>query len=251
MNKKIVSILSVAFVLLLWEVISANNLVNKTLFPPPSDALQSLINMFSNGILLSDIKSSIWRLTIGLIIGSLAGMVVGVVTGRIKIMSFILTPLVNILRPLPPVALIPLIIVWFGIDDISKIFSIAYGVFFPVWINVHIGSQNISLKYLWTAKIFIQRRFEIFTKVILPATLPYIVAGIRSGIAMGFIMVFVSELAGASSGIGYRISVSHLAYKIDDMIAALFVLGFLGYIYDYLFVRIIRKVFPWINLSSG
>jgi NitT/TauT family transport system permease protein len=89
--------------------------------------------------------------------------------------------------------------------------------------------------------------FKKWFKVILPASLPFIFAGIRTGIAIAFIMVFVSELAGASVGIGYSISISHLNYRIDRMIAGLILLGFLGAITDYIFVKLIRRIFPWME----
>jgi len=151
------------------------------------------------------------------------------------------------LRPLPPVAIIPLIIIWFGIGAGAKIFSIAFAVFFPVWINTYIGSRQINHIFLWSGNLLTNSRLKILLKIIIPATLPFIVAGVRTSIAIAFIMVFVSELIGSSSGLGYRISISQLTYRIDEMMATLFVLGALGALSDKLFVFVINKKYSWLT----
>ena len=243
-------ILPVIVVLALWEFISRSGFVNPALFPPPSKVAVALWGMVTAGTLLTDLRDSLWRLLAGLFFGSAIGVLFGLLTGRIKSFAIALSPIIQILRPLPPVAIIPLVIVWFGIDDGAKIFSIAFAVFFPVWINTHIGARQIPQAFLWGAKLLTKSSAKIFGEVVFPAALPFTIAGIRTGIAVAFIMVFVSELAGASSGLGYRISITHLSYRIDEMMAALIVLGALGAIADQFFVFGTRKLFPWIKFSS-
>lgn len=243
-------VLPIIVLIALWEFVSRSGFVNPALFPPPSQVALALWGMITVGTLFSDLRDSLWRLLAGLFIGSAVGVVFGLLTGRIKSFAHALTPIIQILRPLPPVAIIPLVIVWFGIDDGAKIFSIAFAVFFPVWINAHIGARQIPQAFLWGAKLFTNSSVKILREVVFPAALPFIVAGIRTGIAVGFVMVFVSELSGASSGLGYRISITSLAYRIDEMTAALIVLGALGAITDQLFVFGTRKIFPWIKFSS-
>ncbi len=243
-------ILPIIVLIALWEFVSRNGFVNPALFPPPSQVAIALWEMITTGTIFSDLRDSLWRLLAGLFIGSAVGVVFGLLTGRIKSFATALTPIIQILRPLPPVAIIPLVIVWFGIDDGAKIFSIAFAVFFPVWINAHIGARQIPQAFLWGAKLFTNSPVKILREIVFPAALPFIVAGIRIGIAIGFVMVFVSELSGASSGLGYRISITSLAYRIDQMMAALIVLGALGAIADQLFVFGTRKLFPWIKYSS-
>lgn len=240
-------ILPVVFFLLLWEVISRSGAVNIALFPPPSAVVSAFMAMLISGTLVSDIATSLWRLVIALVLGALIGVAVGLVTGRNKTVALMIGPIIQLLRPLPPVAITPLVIVWFGIDNGAKIFSISFAVFFPVWINAHIGSQNIPHAYLWNARLLTSSPWKIFTKVVFPAALPFIATGIRTAIALAFIMVFVSELAGASNGLGYRISITHLAYRIDEMMAALAVLAILGALVDWLFSKSLKSLFPWIN----
>jgi ABC-type nitrate/sulfonate/bicarbonate transport system permease component len=236
--------------LLAWEIISRSGWVNASLFPPPSKVILALWGTIRSGELLTDLRASYLRLLLGLLGGSLTGISVGLLTGRMKIVADALTPLIQLFRPLPPVAIIPLVIVWFGIGESAKVFSIAFAVFFPVWLNTHLGAQQIPQRLLWSASTLTTSRLRIFWRVIFPASLPLIVAGLRTGIAIAFVMVFVAELAGASEGIGYEISTSHLAYRIDRMMAALAVLGASGALADYLFARGITYAYPWLKLAQ-
>lgn len=245
--KKLYWIIPIIIFLILWEALANSNLVNSTLFPPPTKVFTAFIVLLLTGELLSDIKSSIWRVILGLIIGSFAGIVTGLLTGRIAFFNKSLSPLIQIFRSFPPVAIIPLVIAWIGIGETAKLFSISFAVFFPVWINTHTGASKIPLHYLQATSVLTKSTYKKWILVILPASLNFIVAGIRTGIAIAFIMVFVSELAGASSGIGYLISVSHLAYRMDNMIAGLIVLGALGALTDYVFTNMMRVIFPWIE----
>lgn len=238
-------VLPVLVFLGVWEIVSRLEIVNPRLFPAPTIVLAALMEWARSGELWRDIKASYWRMLAGYSVGSLAGVVVGMLTGRARLAHRSLTPLVQLLRPLPPVAIIPLVIVWLGIGNTAKVFSIAFAVFFPVWINSHLGACSVPITYLRSARTLCRSRLRIALKVVLPAALPNIIAGMRTSIAIAFIMVYVAEIAGASAGIGYQISVSHLAYRIDKMVAALFVLAAAGAFADFLFAAAIRSAFPW------
>jgi ABC-type nitrate/sulfonate/bicarbonate transport system permease component len=233
-----------------WELISRSGMVNAALFPPPTKVALALAEMLRSGELFNDMRASYLRLAIGLVIGAITGIGLGLLTGRMKMVADQLTPLIQMLRPLPPVAIIPLVIVWFGIGEPAKIFSIGFAVFFPVWINSHLGAQQTPQRLLWSASTLTKSRLRIFWKVIFPAALPFIVAGLRVGISVAFVMVFVSELTGASEGIGYQISTAHLAYRIDRMMAALTVLGASGALADYLFSKGIVRLYPWLKFAQ-
>ena len=244
--KKIYVIVPILIFTILWQFVSTSGFVNITLFPPPTKVFSAFMEIWNSGELFLHIKSSLSRVFAGLILGSLFGIFFGLLTGRIKIIDKTLSPLFHIFRSFPPVAIIPLVIAWMGIGETAKLFSISFAVFFPIWINSHIGASTIPIYYLRAASTLTKSISKIWLKVILPASLPFIVAGIRTGIAISFIMIFVSELAGASSGIGYLISVSHLAYRIDKMIVGLILLGFLGALTDYIFHRASKRFLQWV-----
>jgi ABC-type nitrate/sulfonate/bicarbonate transport system permease component len=245
-----VRVFFVTFFLIIWEIVSRLNIVNPLLFPAPSVILSALIDWAVNGGMWNDVKASLWRMLTGFIIGGSIGISLGMLTARVKFFKLSLGPTIQLLRPLPPVAIIPIVIVWLGIGDTAKIFSISFAVFFPVWINTHIGASSVSRVYLWSSQTLCKSKLKTMFKVFIPATLPSIIAGLRTSISIAFIMVYVSEIAGASKGIGYQISVYHLAYRIDKMMAALLVLAVAGAVTDLLFTRIVRFVFPWTTIDG-
>lgn len=241
--------LSILVFLLMWEAIARAGFASRALFPPPSQVLAAFLELVRSGEMLRDVRISTWRALIGFALGGTAGIIVGLVTGRIEWLDNYCSPVIQLFRPLPPVAIIPLVIVWFGIGEISKIFSIAFAVFFPVWINTHLGAREVPRAFVWSAATMGVNGLAVLPKVILPSALPFVVAGLRTGVSLAFVMVFVSELAGASAGVGYQISVSYLAYRVDRMMAALLVLGLLGATSDILLTRFCWRLFPWLKIG--
>lgn len=258
--------ISITCFLVGWELVARAGIVPAPLFPPPTGVIRALHEMATAKVrwptgccvwipgplqndLVLDLGVSLQRGALGWAIGSLAGIVIGVLTGRLPVLNSYLAPIIQIFRPLPPVAIIPVIIVWFGIGDISKIFSIAFAVFFPVWINSHIGAQKIPKSFIWSAQSLRTGRFTMLRRVIFPGSLPFVAAGLRTGISVAFVMVYVSELAGASAGIGYEISSSHLSYRVDRMLGALLLLGAAGASADLLLSKALNSAFPWLRYS--
>jgi len=209
--------------------------------------LAALSDWARSGVLWDDLVISVWRAWVGLLIGATSGVAVGVLTGRSRVLGSLLVPVLTPVRALPPVSLIPLFIIFVGIDTTGKIAVIAFSVFFPVWTNTHIGASNLPTAYFKAAHSLGLGRLRIMLRIVLPATVPSMLAGIRLGAAVSFIMLYVSELSGASAGIGYRVSVSHLSYQIDLMLASLAVLGALAAATDMMIVLISRWLFPWME----
>jgi len=233
--------------ILLWEAVSRSGAVSPLLFPPPSAVAFALLDPTFVRMLAYDAATSVWRALVGLALATVTGVFVGLITGRIARFGAAVSPVIDALRPLPPIAIIPLVIVWFGIGDGAKIFSIAFAAFFPVWLNTHAGAAAIPDEYMWSAQLLTRSRFAILWGIVFPAALPSIVTGVRAAIATAFVMVFVSELAGAGAGIGYRISVMQLAYRVDRMVAALAVLALLAATCDRLFQACVARCFPWFS----
>lgn len=236
-------------VLVLWSIAAISGVVNQALFPGPLAVFEALLGWIMSGRFLNDVLSSTWRLALGLGIGALVGTLLGLLTGFWKSLEETVGPFFHILRAFPPVAIIPLIIVWFGIGNEAKIFAIAFAVFFPVWVSALIGVKSIPAEYLKTAKIFSKSAAKTFTQVVVPAATPFLINGFRISIGIAFIMVFVSELAGSSSGIGYFIANAQIVYRADQLVAGLIVLGLLAYAVDNAFVRFSQRLFPWVSLQ--
>jgi ABC-type nitrate/sulfonate/bicarbonate transport system permease component len=187
---------SLGATLALWQAASTFGFVDRALFPPPTEVLQTFVDLALNRGLSSDIEASATRAFAGLLIGGISGFLLGLVTGRVRMVDGSLSPMLHFFRSLPPVALVPLVIVWLGIGETARVFSISCAVLFPVWVNTHAGSFAIPARYLQASSTLTASRLKVWRRVIVPSSLPYAVTGIRTGIGVAFIMVFVSELLG-------------------------------------------------------
>jgi len=250
-KQHILSVFSLFMVVSLLETLSRSGVVHPLLIPPPTKVLTALGRMLLEGSFWSDVQASLSRQFVGLCVGVVLGSLCGLICGRSAICRALLNPLIQPLRPIPAVALVPFIMVCFGLDNTSKIVSVSIGVFFPVWLNTYIGAASIPQMLLWHARLLTNSSYRLFQKVVFPATLPFITAGIRTGIAISFIMVFVSENTAGSDGLGYRISMMVAVLRTDEAMAGLVVLGTLGALSDYLFTRGAHFVFPWLRLSQN
>lgn len=249
-KKKYYSVLSIAGIIIFWQVFSGFGIINSNLIPPPTKVFIAIIEWAKGGELFNDFSTSIWRGLTGLLIGSAIGILLGLFTGRNLTLNRILSPILNVFKAFPPVALLPVFITFFGIGDFSKVFAISFATIFPLWVNTHIGASNVPAEFIRSAMLLSKSKIKIFFKIIVPASMNSIIAGFRISIAISFIMLYVSELAGASSGLGYQISSSHLAYRMDKMLGALIVLGLTASMIDFIFNKTVKYFFPWVQLNK-
>lgn len=254
MAKKIKRIIysagSITGLILLWQAVSYYGAVNSSLIPPPTKVFTAVVEWARSGELLRDFSDSIWRGLVGLLIGSFIGILLGLLTGRNRTMNLIFSPILNVFKAFPPVAMLPIFITLFGIGDFSKIFSISFATIFPLWVNTHVGSSSVPIEFIRSAKLLSKSQSKLFLRIIIPASMNSIIAGCRISIAISFIMLYVSELAGSSSGLGYQISSSQLSYRMDKMFGALIVLGLTAAVIEYIFGRAVKYFFPWVQLKK-
>jgi NitT/TauT family transport system permease protein len=238
-------VVSLGTVLIIWEIVSRFNLVNDSLFPSPGETLAAAGQLISSGVMASDAEVSLLRAAVGFFVGAILGIVVGLLTARIRLARYFLNPFLTVLRPIPAIALIPIAIVWFGIGESSKYFVIAYTVFLAVWLNTHHGMQLVPRTYILAARCLGASRVREFVEVIVPASAPHIVAGLRTGAALAFLSLVAAELTGASSGIGYRLQEARQYIRADIMFVGLIELGILGALLDTVFVVLSRRFVHW------
>jgi ABC-type nitrate/sulfonate/bicarbonate transport system permease component len=228
--------------LILWEGISSLNLYHTVFFPPPTVIVKAFYSMIQSGELLSDILVSLQRALIGFFVGSLFGAIVGVLTGRLRFFDYTIGQLARGFRPIPTIALVPLAIVWFGLGELSKYILVIWGVFFPVWINTHLGASQVERSMIWAAKSLGADKYKMLYEIILPSSLPFVIAGMRTGMATAFFVLVAAEMTGAFGGIGYRVFASHLVFRVDKMMVAIAMLGIIGALTDLLFATIIKAI---------
>jgi len=236
---------SLGLVLVVWELLARSGMVNRTLFPTVGDTLGAGVELWEAGFVVTDTLSSLSRALVGFVIGAVVGILVGVLTGSLRYMDFLLSPMITVFRPIPAIALVPLATVWFGIGEQAKWFVIAYTVFLAVWLNVHAGVSSVSETHLRVAASLGASRMRTFREVVMPAAAPDIVGGLRYGAAVAFIVLVAAELAGAQSGLGFRIQVSGQFLQTDRIFFGLMQLGVLGALLDSAFVALSSKFVHW------
>ncbi len=241
----LISLFSFILFLLLWQFIAKSGVYNQSLFPPVTVVFKAFIESIASKELFLDVYASLIRIISGFAIGALVGILFGIISGRIKILELSLGRIMHFLSYAPPVALVPLFILWLGIGNSAIIPLIAWSVFFPVWFNTRAGVSNINKEYIRAGEILGSTKIKLWKDIIFHASLPYIITGLRLGIGVAFIMLIVGEMAGTFAGVGYRIELSHLAFRADKMILGVIILGVLGFLMDYLFMKSVKKIAPW------
>lgn len=238
-------LLPLVAIVLVWQAISSAGLVNPLLFPSPVRVWFTAVEMLWSGVLVKDLIISLRRAATGFVVGATLGIVLGLLTARVRLFSIALSPLFNLLRPIPAIALVPIAVVWFGIGEESKYFVISYTVFLAVWLSTHHGMEHVPATYIRAARsLGASRRLE-FLQVVIPASAPHIFAGLRFGAALAFLSLVAAELTGASAGIGYRMDEARQYILVDRMFVGLVELGILGASLDALFVWIGHRLVHW------
>lgn len=234
----------IAALLVAWEL-SARFLTESPNWPPFSEVAVALVAGLASGELGAVFASSLYRLAAGFLFGSLAGVAVGLAMGAVPFVRRALEPLVEILRPLPVPGIIPPLILLLGIDDAMKIFVVAFATFFPVAINTAQGVRAVDPTLLATARTFRKGRVATLLGVVLPASLPFIFAGLRVSLALALIVTVVAEMISGSEGIGYYILQMQYAMQSAAMYAAIVVIALAGYLLNRSFLMIERRVLRW------
>lgn len=240
---------AILFFTALWYLASINDFLTNSVFPTTNEFWGGVKELNDRGYLFTDLWVSMKILFPGFILGVFFGAIIGIITGRSLLIYQTIGTYFHIWRALPAVALIPVYIQFFGVTMLSKIVIIGLGVFFPVWINAHEGSSQLPKNLIDLSKSLGLSKSFYFFRLVFPNTLPFIIAGIRSSIAIAYIMLFVSEWIGATSGIGYRMNFAHIINRMDFLFVGLLQLGLLAFITDALFNKLIMWRFPWIRYS--
>lgn len=235
--------------LVTWEMLAQLNAaqlyVNPVFFPGSIKVSLTAWEMLTSGELLRDLSASLTRVVVGFSIAALLGVPLGTLAGRNRWVAGVIDPIISVLRPIPPIALLPIMVVWLGIGDASKIIFIAYAAFFQIFLTTFNGVQAVEPLLLRAAQTLGAPRWRIFRYVVLPAAMPYIVTGIRLGFSVSLFVIVAAEFIGASSGLGFLIFESRVYFEVDKMMVAAMTIGVLGFLFDFGMKRIERRLFRW------
>lgn len=245
------NVLGLVIFLAVWEAVP--RLIpdlNTLMFPPPSGVVGAFAALVGSGEIFVHMGYSLMRAAGGFAIGASLGVLLGVLTGRLDVLRHLSDPVLQGMRAIPAIAFVPLAVAWFGLGEGAKIFLIAWGSFFPVWINTLVGVREVPGVFIRSAESMGAGPTTIMLRVVLPAALPFIAAGLRLATATALVVLVAAELVGASHGLGYLISFSHLVFRIDMMFVGLLSLGIVGFTADRIFVFVIHRLFPWYQAEA-
>ncbi|WDV45482.1 ABC transporter permease [Clostridiaceae bacterium M8S5] len=228
------------FILLLWFAISSTNIWSSYILPTPVKVFSTGIILIKNGTLVQHILVSLIRVLLGFAISFFIAFPMGIFIGLKPNVRYVLNPLFEFFRHVPPLALIPMLILWFGIGEISKAIVIILASFFPMLLNIANGFSNCDPKLIEVGMSFGFSKSKIFYKIILPNAINDIIIGMRIGLGYSWRAIIGAELIAASSGIGYLILDSQSLSRPDKVIVGILAIGILGIAIDSLF-RILTK----------
>jgi ABC-type nitrate/sulfonate/bicarbonate transport system permease component len=235
----------IVVLLLLWELAAATGRMPSLSFPRMSDILATWWRLIVSGELPRELADSLWRMFAGYFVGVLAGILIGLLMGYFRFFYNLLEPITEVLRPIPSPAYLPIVILFLGIDDEMKVFMIAFASLFPVLINTYSGVRSVDPIQLQTARTFGVTGRKLIWQIVLPAASPYIFTGMRVSLAVALIVMVISEMVAASSGIGYFVLSAQRGFQIREMFAGVLTLAVVGYVLNRLFVAIENRVLAW------
>lgn len=237
-------------VLAAWEAYARSGRVDPVFLPPVSAIAATFGQFLVSGELVQHAAASLQRVFIGYGMAVVAGVVLGVLVGWFRIVREVADPLIEATRPVSPIALIPLAILWFGIGPESKIFIIFIGTFFPILLNTIAGVRHTDVLMIRAARALGAGQLRILRTVSIPAAAPFIHTGLRISLSIAFIVIVASEMVAAQNGLGWLILDSQRVYRTDAVFVGILAISGLGLLADYGMRRLGRLAFPWIQAKE-
>jgi NitT/TauT family transport system permease protein len=242
---RLISVLSPFLLLGIWELSARLGLIDTRFFPAPLTILHALVGLVHSGVLWINTWASLQRLFWGFLLGGIPALVLGIVMGLSRPVRAAIDPLIAATYPIPKSAILPLILLIFGLGEASKIVMVAIGMFYPICINAVAGVLEINRIYLDVGKNFRASRWQMFRTIALPGALPFIMSGIKLGVGMGLILIAIAEMIGARSGLGYMIWNAWEILSVETMYVGLITIAVIGYLFSLVLNELERWIIPW------
>ncbi len=236
--------------LLLWVALGAAEFFHPSLFPPPWEVGRTLLSMMWDGELFRHIAVSLSRVFLGFLFATLVAIPLGIAMGLSNRVFLFVEPVVEFLRPVPPLALVPLAVVWFGIGWESKVFLIFYGCFFAIVVNTVAGMKAVEPVHVRAAQALGASRWHILIHVILRSAVPDIVVGLRLALGLAFLLIVGAELIAASEGLGWLIWDARFHFMGDRILVGMIAIGVVGFLLNRLIVVVEQRLLRWRNVEG-
>ena len=241
----VIIILSPILLLTIWQVVTDKGWINGAIMPSPKKVIEAFKSLIVTGKYWEQFSASLFRVSIGFTVGTVAGVAIGVLTGLFKKVDDLVTVIFSVLRSIPTIGLIPLFILWCGIGEESKIIIISLGTFWSVLLNTQRGISGTDVKLLEVARILQKNRFVVLSKIVIPAALPSLFTGIRLGISGAWRSVIAAEMIASVRGIGYMIQYAREMSQPAVMFVGLLTLGVVGLALDLVVKWLEKKLIYW------
>jgi sulfonate transport system permease protein len=232
-------------ILIVWQAASVTGLVPSRVMPAPTDVAVAGWKLAASGELAQNIWVSFWRAAVGFLIGGSIGFAFGLANGLSRLSSTLTDTTLQMVRNVPHLALIPLVILWFGIDESAKLFLVALGVFFPIYINTLHGIRTVDPQLIEMGRIYGMSNSELFRRVIFPGALPSIFVGVRFALGIMWLTLIVAETIAASSGLGYMAMQAREFMQIDVVVLSILIYALLGKVADSASRLLERLTLSW------
>lgn len=229
----------------LWEISSRRGWISADLAPAPLDVLRAAVRATEHQQLLTHVLVSAGRAGLGTLIGSSIGLALGLATGLSRPLQLLLDGPLQMMRAVPALALVPLVILWFGLGETAKIFIVVVTVVFPVYLNTFHGVRSVDPQLIEMARVYDVRGFALYREVILPGALPSVLVGLRFALGMSWLVIIIAETLGATSGLGYLAGNARDFMQMDVLVLTIVLWGLLGKGADILARSLERWLLPW------
>jgi NitT/TauT family transport system permease protein len=230
---------------LAWEATTRVGLVPASALPPLDAVLRSWFDLAATGDLWTNGVASISRAAAGLALATLCGSLVGILMAWYKPIRIAVNPIVQFFYPMPKSALIPVMVLWLGFGDASKIVTIFIGCLLPVTLSAFNGARGTDEVLIWSARSLGASRARVLWEVVLPSALPELLSGVRTALALSFVLLVASELIVARQGLGYMIGWLGDGGAYDAMFAVVLTVALMGFVADRLYLMLVRRVLVW------
>jgi sulfonate transport system permease protein len=228
-----------------WQWGSSQGWISSRVLPQPSAVAAAFWTLLKNGELLHHTAISAQRALLGLAIGGSLGLVLGLLNGSLRLANTLLDTSMQMLRNIPPLALIPLVILWFGIDESAKLFLVAFGVFFPIYLNTYHGIRSVDIGLIEMARSYGLSGWSLYSQVILPGALPSILVGLRFSLGLMWVLLIVAETLSAQAGIGYLTMNAREFLQTDIVLVGILMYALLGKLADAISRALERSLLSW------
>jgi sulfonate transport system permease protein len=230
---------------IVWQLAAQAGWLSSRILPEPLAVAKAFWTLSASGELWAHMQKSLWRAICSFVIGGGAGLLLGLLTGSFKSAETLLDTSIQMIRNIPALALIPLVILWFGIEESSKIFLVSIGVFFPVYLNTFHGIRSVDKGLIEMAKSYGLSGWALYRDVILPGALPSILVGVRFSLGLVWVLLIVAETISAQSGIGYMTMNAREFLQTDVVLLGILLYAFLGKLADVLSRGLERYWLRW------